>query len=753
MRYLILLILIFMTITAHAQIEIVVRDIQDNEPLNGANLTHISSGKTVVTNEEGRVTIDGSNTGTWRIGYVGYQDKKVNISSNQHSLTFYMEPEIHLLNAVEVTGYENEHELMETIGSYGVVENKKLELYNDDSFVRSINTLPGIRMEERSTGSYRISIRGNLLRAPYGVRNVKVYWNDIPFTDPTGNTSLNFIDNSNIQRVEVIKGPAGSLYGAGMGGVILLKSRNQGGSGLSGNAGYSFGSFGYHKTDVEINNRSESHQLAIRYARQKSDGYREHTNLDRENIQVMGQLFNSEKSTVSFNALYTDLFYELPGGLTAKQYADDPTQARPESITQNALLKQQNFFAGISHDYHWNENTGNVTSVYYSNGIKENPFITNYETEKLKGYGVRTKFYRNTSIAGHKTKLMAGGEFQYGNFHADNHGNVNGYADTLRYEDVSKVYSGFAFTQADLELNSWIFTAAVSLNYLKYDFNRLKDVALDSSYQVKRTFHPEISPRIGALKKLSDEVALHGSVSFGFSPPTQDEVRTSDGNINDELDAEKGVNYEVGIRGNALSDKLSFDISLFYMRQYETIVSRTLAGGNATFRNVGSTDQKGIEALFGWKIIDNNNAWISSLKLETALTYHNFKFNDYVKSAGGENVDYSDNTLTGTAPYIAVTTLNLETKNGFFLFLSHNFTDEIPLDDANTVFSNNYHLVNAKAGWKLSPFGGWSLEISAGIDNLLNKKYSLGNDLNAFGNRYYNPSPKRNYFVGLNVNF
>jgi iron complex outermembrane receptor protein len=43
------------------------------------------------------------------------------------------------------------------------------------------------------------------------------------------------------------------------------------------------------------------------------------------------------------------------------------------------------------------------------------------------------------------------------------------------------------------------------------------------------------------------------------------------------------------------------------------------------------------------------------------------------------------------------------------------------------------------------------LNISAGVDNLLNQTYSLGNDINAFGGRYFNAAAKRNYFVGLQI--
>ena len=59
------------------------------------------------------------------------------------------------------------------------------------SLTNGLNAIAGVRMEERSPGSYRINIRGSSLRSPFGVRNIKVYWNDIPVTDPGGNTYFN----------------------------------------------------------------------------------------------------------------------------------------------------------------------------------------------------------------------------------------------------------------------------------------------------------------------------------------------------------------------------------------------------------------------------------------------------------------------------------------------------------------------------------------------------------------------------------
>jgi iron complex outermembrane receptor protein len=84
--------------------------------------------------------------------------------------------------------------------------------------------------------------------------------------------------------------------------------------------------------------------------------------------------------------------------------------------------------------------------------------------------------------------------------------------------------------------------------------------------------------------------------------------------------------------------------------------------------------------------------------------------------------------------------------------VQHNYTSSIPLNDANTVYAAKYHLLQAKASWQHSISRKIRFELYAGGDNLLNQKYSLGNDLNAVGTRYYNPSPPRNYFFGVSVN-
>jgi iron complex outermembrane receptor protein len=87
----------------------------------------------------------------------------------------------------------------------------------------------------------------------------------------------------------------------------------------------------------------------------------------------------------------------------------------------------------------------------------------------------------------------------------------------------------------------------------------------------------------------------------------------------------------------------------------------------------------------------------------------------------------------------------------FYVNLSGGFTDAIPLDDANSEYAESYVLVSTRLGFKGSIAGKVPIEIFTGVDNLLDERYSLGNDLNAFGGRYYNAAAPRNYFAGISI--
>ena len=126
------------------------------------------------------------------------------------------------LTEVIITAYPGKLSAFTSPSSVALLDSSIMKYRLQSELLPVVNSIPGVRMEERSPGSYRFSIRGSLLRSPFGVRNVKVYLDEYPLTDAGGNTYLNMLDFNDQTSLEIIKGPDGSLFGANTGGVIHI---------------------------------------------------------------------------------------------------------------------------------------------------------------------------------------------------------------------------------------------------------------------------------------------------------------------------------------------------------------------------------------------------------------------------------------------------------------------------------------------------------------------------------------------------
>src|SRR6478672_8758033 len=188
---------------------------------------------------------------------------------------------------VQIRAFEQNKRAARVPASINVINRQALNLFSPTSIVSAVNTLPGARMEERSPGSYRMNIRGSSLRSPFGVRNVKVYYNDIPITDPGGQTYLNQLGYYNFSSLEIIKGPGSSIYGAGTGGVILIRETSDSTQpGIS--LGLSLGSYGSSLFHTNLRTSNGKWENVVNLQVQKSTGYRVHSNLHKEIISWNG---------------------------------------------------------------------------------------------------------------------------------------------------------------------------------------------------------------------------------------------------------------------------------------------------------------------------------------------------------------------------------------------------------------------------------------------------------------------------------
>ena len=739
MKHVFTLFFLLFSLELFAQIQLKVTDQISGLPLENVR---VKADKTIQrTNTSGIVAFSGENL---KISFAleGYETLEKTFSTGEFEVQLI--PTVLNLSAVTVTAFESERPLLEQSAAVVTVSERDFSRFNEISPVNAFNQKAGVRIEERAPASYRVSIRGSSLRSPFGVRNVKVYWNEVPFTSPDGTTSLNLLDLSNIRTSEVVKGPSGSIYGAGNGGAISLYSQPS----LSENrisTDFLAGDFGLSRFRLGLSQQVGEGGIEASYVSQKSDGYREHSAVDRKVFQLGGFFPVSEKQEIRTQLLISDLDYQIPGALNEAQVTANPKQARPGSVNQNSSISQQAILLSLGHLYRFSEKTSNNTTIYLNTNNFENPFILDYKKELGFGYGARTKFTHQTKLGGKALRLIAGAEFQNAITDAQNFGNRAGKADTVRFADKLRTYQGFFFQQAELNLSEKLLvTLGLSENFSGYEIDRQIDAAGGKTGLQTRTFDPIVVPRVAMNYRLNTFSSVYGSISSGFSPPTIDEVRTNEGSLNLDLEAEKGINYELGYRLG--KEKFNLELIAYYLKLDETITTFTNANGVVLFRNAGSTDQKGIEASLDYAILRNSNGFIKDFLVGTAYTGQFFKFVDYRKQTN----DFSGNDLTGVPPHNVVSRLDIRTRPGIYLNFTHQFTDKIPLNDANTVFQESYDLVNLRAGWVKS-LGNFDLELFVGVDNLLDESYSLGNDLNAFAGRFYQPAPTRNWYGGIKL--
>lgn len=651
-----------------------------------------------------------------------------------------------VLDEVTVKAFEQNRSLSNLVAVVKVIEFNNADRYNKTSLVNGFNTIAGVRMEERSPGSYRINIRGSSLRSPFGVRNVKVYWNDIPVTDPGGNTYFNQFAWNNFSSLEIVKGPAGSMYGAGTGGLILMHSLSPWQAGAS--AEYVTGSYNLQNAFVTAKLGKKENKSQLSFAHNQTDGYRMQSRMGRDNFSWVTRAVISDVQQVSASVLLTNLYYQTPGALTLSEFKTNPKAARPaagtfpSAVNAKAAIEQVNFLAGFTHHYKITPALTNHTTFYAAFAELKNAAIRNYEKRDEPHLGARTVFTYEKKEDNYNWQLTGGGEFQHGFFNTSVFRNTNGIPDSLLTDDDVLYVTNSYFIQGDINWkDKWSILGGLSLNKTRVSFTRL------NRYPVvvqERTYQNELAPRISVKKVFADNFSLRATVARGFSPPTTAELLPSTGVISTDLEAEYGWNYELTAGYDLFQRQLRLEATGFYFKLNNALVQRRDLSGADFFVNAGDVQQKGAEVTADF-LRNTRNGPVDYYRINVAYTYNHFRYGNFVKG--------TDNFSGKTVPSVPSSTISLlgdiQLKNGVYSNITYYAASKIFLNDANTAVADPYHLLGWRLGWKRIWRKKYRLNFYAGADNLLDEIYSLGNDINAAANRFYNAAPRRNYYVGL----
>jgi iron complex outermembrane receptor protein len=651
-----------------------------------------------------------------------------------------------LISEVQIDAYKKSTPFMASTKSVSVVSEQLLSQNTPERMLESVNQIAGARMEERSPGSYRISLRGSTLRSPFGVRNVKVYLDDFILSDASGNTYFNVISPELIDKMEIYKGPESGDYGAVTGGTILLQTRKS--DHLSANV--SIGSYGAFNQSFDFSKQLGKHFVEIFQNYYQTDSYREQSAVARKQFFIKDNFQYSEKALFKAMISYTDLNYETPGGLTLEQMQANRQQARPATPSlpgakeQDAGIRNKMLLAGLSHEFNFNQNFSHFILVQGSYVDFENPFITNFENRFEKNFALRTHFNYEKNWNKISLAYRFGFEGGINDILIKNYDNNKGIEGNPQNFDQIKYTSGFYFLSQKLDFNEKLFTdISVSLNSNSYEWERLYPRSQDGTIRFKNQW----LPNFGITYLLGKGFSVRGKIGKGNSAPTNEEIRSSNQEFNVNLVPEYGWNKEIGLR-KQFGNSIFVEGNYFDFRMKNAIVRRQNDSGQEYFINSGETVQKGVEILLESKNFNLKNTILNNFKFRFSGSFYNFKFENYQQN----NTDFSGNDLTGVPRTTINSLLNFTLFKKISVDYSHFYTSKIPLNDANTFWSESSLVGNIQFRFPVD-IDNTRLNVFFQIQNLYNTDYVLGFDSNAFGNRFYNPAAKRNFVSGIQVDF
>jgi len=646
------------------------------------------------------------------------------------------------LNTLTVTAQKQEENIQEVPISLTVLDRLSLEDKNIDDVWDIMDNIPGLMNFD--TGMSDIfaqpSMRG--ITAPSTTFNssVGLYIDGAPVFASPG-FAANLID---IERVEVLRGPQGTLYGknseAGAINIITHKLNNE----LRGKIGTRIGEDNKKMFTGSVSGPIIEDQLYFGLAGQKDtkDGFLKNETLggyddDRDRLYGQGQLRWTPNDDLDVSFIVSRMSADegvSPQAPNANMMAMYGQPALPDRTTYSDFRPHKdatNDFQTLKVDYQLSESmsissiTARKVTDWKAKGDYDFTLMPIYHLYVDNEYSTLSQEVR-LNWKSEKIKGLVG-------LYADKHSN------DIDTGNVMSDFSHLATTKRELSGDSYSIFGQVGyalsddlhlttgLRYetqnMDYD-DELLNINTDKSWS-------KVTPKISLQYRFSPNVNTYATVAQGY--------RTGGFNFTatdleyQSFDPEELWNYEVGVKTNLLDNRVQLNASLYYMDIQDMQVEESVTPITTYVNNATEATSKGIELEITAKATKN-------LILSAGLSYNQTEFDSFSDASG----NYSGNKN----PFAPEYTINLGASyrhhNGFFASANLIGYGSMYLDKANQYERDAYEVVNTKIGYETENF-----DIYLYAQNLFDKKYD---SLNYYG-YYNNYSPPREVGIQLAYRF
>ncbi len=611
-----------------------------------------------------------------------------------------------IIDEVTVKSPKEVPQVREVPASISLISSRTLEKNEIHSLADISSTVPNFFMLDYGTKLQSpVFIRG--IGSRLGAPSVGLYVDNVPFAEKT-TFGFDFFD---IERVEVLRGPQGTLYGRNtMGGIINVFSKSP----LfydETNVSATAGSHGYYNVNVNHYNKlSDKLGFSLSGNYQSHDGY--FTNQfsgdpadDQYSVSGRARLVwkISDKLTLENISSYEKseqfgfpyALYNNETNTTGKiNYNQESTYER-DLFSNGLVLKFRNdvFEITSTSSYQFYDGVMSVDQDYTADSIY---FFVTSDRQNMVSQELVFK-----SLSKSKYNWIFGA---YGFYQTMDQQTVGDLYRSNMKQDIRSDFniSGLALfhqsTLNDFLIENLTLTAGIRLDMEKDKLDYAMKMAVGggslnnvTSENYEETF-TEILPKVALKYQVNKSFNTYATVSKGYKSGgfnTNSSVLLE----NRSYDAEQSWNYELGFKSSLLNHRLYFDAALFYIDWQDQQIDVPVPTGRGNMKtNAGESVSKGVELFVKARPAKN-------LEATLGYGYTQATFTDYVVD---ETLNYNDNYI----PYVPSSTLNFGVNKIFEL--KNNFLDKMiahvnyrgigkhywNLD--NSVYQDYYGLIDAK---------------------------------------------------------
>jgi len=609
--------------------------------------------------------------------------------------------------------------------------------YQNLSIKELLLQVPGVYVQNAYNFAQdaRIAIRGFGSNAAFGIRGIKLIVDGIPETTPDGTGQLDNLNLDQIGKVSVIRGATSSLYGNASGGAIILNSRQFQKNYLTYQS--VFGSYRFKSESLSAGMRSArtSYQTNVRYF--ESQGFRDHNEFRQLNARfAVNHELSKRVSVVLISEYMNSPEANDAGGLTLEETETDFRMARDRNKTFDAGEAIKQWKLGSSLKWQFSDR-GKLNTYAFFNRRTFNgrlPFENSGIIELERNY---YGFGNSLDLSAGIHSIKAGYDILSQTDERARFNNLEGMKGDIDFEQQESFLNVGLFVLDHIELGKWFFSSGLrfDLNVLSANDRFITDG--DDSGEINMN---NWSYQIGAGRQLSTGFQIFLNHSTSFETPTLNQLSNRPDNSGgfEDLEAATARNFEAGIKWNQNAAKL--EIAAFHTQtenelvpyELETFPERTF------FRNAGETVRNGVELAGSYQH--------TVFSIFASYTYSDFTFSEFI---------VNDNDLDGfRLPGIPRHQANLTSM----IRPVPNLSISIPIQSVGSLWADNENETSVEqyiesslmASYRLES-GKLLLEPQLGIRNLFDVSYFDNIRINAFGNRFYEPAPGRNFYFGIKI--